>query len=388
MERFEKVINRKGSSSVKWDLTKTVFGEEDVLPMWVADMDFPPPNEVIADMQNRLDHGLFGYTFVGDGVATAIASWMNRHHQWRIQKNWLLYSPGVVPAISTLIQSLTEEGDKVLLQSPIYTPFFDMIEQNNRVVENCPLVYENGHYYIDFEALETSLQSGVKLFLLCNPHNPSGRVWTREELTKIGDLCLANDVIIVSDEIHSDLVFKPNKHVPIASIRHDFQDQTITCIAPSKTFNLAGLQASSMIISNATIRNRISEFQKKQGFFTLNTFGIIGMESAYNKGDDWLSELLHYLKQNIDTVINHLSEKLPQVKVVDPHATYLIWLDCRALGYTDTELNNRLLQKGKLALEPGTKYGKGGEGFLRMNIACPHTTLLEGLDRFVTALQD
>ncbi len=249
--------------------------------MWVADMDFMPPKKVLSALENRLHHGIFGYTFVGDRTAEAIFEWLNKRHDWRINKEWLQYSPGVVPAISTIIQALTEPGDKVLVQSPVYTPFFNLVKDNQRVVENSPLIYKDGRYSIDFEAFEQSLKNGVKLFLLCNPHNPSGRVWKKNELTKIAELCHQYNVTIVSDEIHSDLVYHSHKHIPIASLDEKFANMTITLIAPSKTFNLAGLQASAMITSNPEIREKIGEVHKKQGFFTLNTFGIIGMEAAY-----------------------------------------------------------------------------------------------------------
>jgi cysteine-S-conjugate beta-lyase len=387
LNEFEKIIDRKGTSSVKWDMTKTVFGKDDVLPMWVADMDFLPPAEVSEALKNRLDHGIFGYTFVGDGPAEAIAEWIQKRHGWSIHKTWLQYSPGVVPAIGTIIQALTETGDKVLVQSPVYTPFFSMTEENDRVIENAPLVYENGTYSISFEEFEASLKKGVKLFLLCNPHNPSGRVWTRDELTKMAELCKKYNVIIVSDEIHSDLVYDSHTHTPIAAIDDSYRDMIITCIAPSKTFNLAGLQASAMITPNEEFREKIAGVHKKQGFFTLNTFGITGMEAAYRHGEKWLENILSYLSENVKITKLFLEENLPDLHLVDPEGTYLLWIDCNKLGLSDDELKERLLEKGKLGLEPGPKYGKGGEGFVRMNIACPREVLMDGLERMRTALR-
>ncbi|MCA1057231.1 pyridoxal phosphate-dependent aminotransferase [Rossellomorea aquimaris] len=386
MNDFEKVIDRTGTSSVKWDMTKTVFGKDDVLPMWVADMDFLPPAEVTEALKNRLEHGIFGYTFVGDGPREAIVEWIQKRHGWSIHKDWLQYSPGVVPAIGTIIQALTEPGDKVLVQSPVYTPFFNMTEENGRVVENAPLDYIDGTYRISFEDFEESLKKGVKLFLLCNPHNPSGRVWTREELTKMAELCKKYSVIIVSDEIHSDLVYEEHAHTPIASIDESYLDSVITCIAPSKTFNLAGLQASAMITPNKHFRDSIAEVHKRQGFFTLNTFGITGMEAAYRHGEKWLEDILDYLKENVNRTKSFLEERLPDLHLVDPEGTYLLWIDCRKLGLSDDELKERLLEKGKLGLEPGPKYGKGGEGFVRMNIACPREILEDGLSRLYKAL--
>ncbi|NMH68525.1 pyridoxal phosphate-dependent aminotransferase [Bacillus sp. RO3] len=386
MSRFEELINRKGSSSVKWDMTKTVFGKDDILPMWVADMDFLPPQEVLDSLHERLKHGIFGYTFVGEGAASSMKDWVLKRHGWNIEESWLQYSPGVVPAISTVIQALTVPGDKVLVQSPVYTPFFSLVEDNDRVIVNSPLVYHDGSYTIDFGAFEESLKSGVKLFLLCNPHNPSGRVWTKDELTKMAQLCRKYNVVIVSDEIHSDLVFKPHTHIPVASLDDTFKDMTITCIAPSKTFNLAGLQASAMITPNGDLREKMALIHKKQGFFTLNTFGIVGMEAAYRHGEGWLEEVLEYLQENVRVTKEFIIKNLPDLRLVDPEGTYLLWIDCTKMGLSDEELKERLLDKGKLALEPGTKYGSGGEGFVRMNIACPRRTLMDGLERLRTAL--
>ncbi|PFA70446.1 cystathionine beta-lyase [Bacillus sp. AFS015802] len=385
MSKFEEIIDRKGSSSVKWDLTKTVFGKDDVLPMWVADMDFLPPKDVLEALEHRLKHGIFGYTFVGDETAASIKEWVRKRHGWEIDTTWLQYSPGVVPAISTIIQALTSPGDKVLVQSPVYTPFFNLVEDNDREIVNARLEYHDGRYSIDFQAFEESLQTGVKVFLLCNPHNPSGRVWKKEELLKMAELCHKYNVVIVSDEIHSDLVFKRHTHTPLASLNATFRDMTITCIAPSKTFNLAGLQASAMITPNPDIREKIAGVHKRQGFFTLNTFGIVGMEAAYRLGEQWLEEILDYLEENVRVTKNFLEEHLPELKLVEPEGTYLLWIDCSKLNLSDEELKNRLLDEG-LALEPGTKYGPGGEGFVRMNIACPRKTLKDGLERLKAAL--
>ena len=386
MSKFEEIIDRKGSFSVKWDLTKTVFGKDDVLPMWVADMDFLPPEPVLEALGNRLKHGIFGYTFVGDETADSIKEWVQKRHGWEIETTWLQYSPGVVPAISTIIQALTAPGDKVLVQSPVYTPFFSLVEDNDREIVNARLEYHEGRYSIDFHAFEESLKTGVKLFLLCNPHNPSGRVWKKEELSKIAELCKKYNVLIVSDEIHSDLVFKNHTHTPLASLHETFREMTITCIAPSKTFNLAGLQASAMITSNPEIREKIAAIHKRQGFFTLNTLGIKGMEAAYRHGEPWLEEILDYLQDNVTVTKEFIAKQLPDLQVVEAEGTYLLWIDCTKLNLSDDELKNRLLDKGKLALEPGTKYGPGGEGFVRMNIACPRETLMDGLERLRTAL--
>ncbi|MGG3468108.1 PatB family C-S lyase [Neobacillus pocheonensis] len=386
MSIFNERIDRLKTSSVKWELTKDIFGEMDLWPMWVADMDFKPPQAVIDAIKKRVDHGVFGYTFVPPSVSEAISAWLLKRHQWDIQSPWLLYCSGVVQAISTAINAFTNEGDKVLLQSPVYTPFFDMIEKNNRVVVNSPLVLDENRYQIDFAQFEKTLQQGCKLFLLCSPHNPGGRVWTKDELLKIGELCLEYNCLILADEIHSDIVYKQYHHIPIASLSDQLSEKVITLIAPSKTFNLAGLQASAVIIKNKAMRTQFQEQLKRQGVFTLNTFGIIGMEAAYREGENWLDELIDYLQDNKEYTIQYLTEHFPQITCIDSEGTYLLWLDCRGLGLSDKDLRNLLIQKGKLALEPGPKFGHGGEGFVRINIACPMDDLIEGLNRFKNAL--
>ncbi|MEH7110695.1 MalY/PatB family protein [Bacillus sp. JJ1764] len=387
MSIFDEKIDRLKTSSVKWELTKEIFGESDVWPMWVADMDFKPPQAVIDTLKYRVDHGIFGYTFVPVSTAKAIADWMLKRHQWNIDPSWLLYCSGIVQAISLSIQSFTKEGDKVLVQSPVYTPFFDMIEKNNRVMVNCPLILEGNRYKMDFSAFENALKEGCKLFLLCSPHNPAGRVWTKNELARIGELCLQYDCLIVSDEIHSDLVYRDYKHLPIASLSEELSEKTITLIAPSKTFNLAGLQASSVIIKNKALRNQLSETMKRQGLFSLNAFGIVGMEAAYLHGESWLEELIDYLQNNKDYAVQFINEHLPEITCIDPEGTYLLWLDCRKLGLSDEELREQLIRKGKLGLEPGPKYGPGGEGFVRMNLACPFEDVKEGLKRLEKAFK-
>lgn len=387
MSMFDERINRINTASVKWELTKQIFGEADLWPMWVADMDFKPPHAVIDALRQRVEHAVFGYTFVPDTAAKAIADWLAKRHQWTIEPSWLTYCGGVVQAISTAIQSFTKEGDRVLLQSPVYTPFFHMIEKNNRVVVNSPLVLEGNRYKIDFESFENALKEGCKLFLLCSPHNPAGRVWTKEELQKIGELCLQYDCLILSDEIHSDLIYKQYKHIPIASLNKELSEKTITFIAPSKTFNLAGLQASAVVIKNDALRKQFNATLNRQGFFSLSALGITGMEAAYRDGEAWLDELIDYLQENKDYCLAFIQEHLPEITPIESEGTYLLWLDCRKLGLTDQQVQDALIQKGKLALEPGPKYGPGGEGFVRVNIACPKADVIEGMNRLKKALK-
>lgn len=382
---FHESINRENTSSVKWGLTKETFGADDVLPMWVADMDFQPPNEVKEALQERIDHGIYGYTYTSSTTSEAIKQWLDKRHNWQIEQDWILYDTGVVPSITVAIKAYTSSGDKVMLQSPVYAPFFEMIEINNRKIVNSPLVLNGNRYEIDFIDFENKLKKGVKLFLLCNPHNPGGRVWTEEELRRIGELCYRYNCLILSDEIHSDLIFKPNRHIPIASLDEKLKEIVITLIAPTKTFNLAGLQASVIIIPSEKLRKDFEKIHRQQGFHSLSTFGIIGMEAAYRFGDDWLEELLAYLHENVQTAKKFIEKQVPSLSVMDPEGTYLLWLDCRSLQLSDNELKERLLKKGKLALEPGTKYGLGGEGFVRMNIACTRELLMDGLERLKMA---
>lgn len=382
---FEQTKDRHHSASIKWEQTKDIFGEENLLPMWVADMDFEPPKEVHEALKKRIEHGIYGYTFVPESTTNAIVNWLKKRHDWTVDPSWILYNTGVVPSISTAIQAFTEPGDKILLQTPVYAPFMVKVKLNNRVIVNSPLQLKNNRYEINFTDFEEKLKQGVKLFLLCNPHNPGGRVWTIDELKQIADLCIKYNCLIISDEIHSDLVYKPNKHIPIASIDEKYKDHVITFIAPSKTFNIAGLQTSSAIIPNQKLSKKFELTLNKLGYYTLNTFGIFATEAAYLHGEEWLEQLLDYLKENIKIAQQFIEKEIPQIEVMKPDATYLLWLNCRKMSLSDEEIKNALIHKGKLALEPGPKYGPGGEGFVRMNIACGRNTLHEGLQRLKQA---
>ncbi|TYR78720.1 pyridoxal phosphate-dependent aminotransferase [Priestia megaterium] len=379
---FDQLIDRKNTHSIKWDTTDVFFGATDVLPFWVADMDFLAPPNVLKAIDQRVKHGVLGYTVAGNSTAHAVQSWVKKRHQWAIQQEWISYSPGIVFAISMAIQAYTQKGDAILIQPPVYTPFFEMVKLNDRQLVESPLRFQNGRYEIDFTDLEEKLATGVKMMILCSPHNPVGRVWTQEELTKIAKLCKKYHVLILSDEIHSDLVYKPFVHTPISSLSEDAANRTITCIAPSKTFNIPGLQASAIIIPNQDLREQYEKQQKKQGFFSLSTFAIIGLESAYLHGEEWLEELLVYLKANIDFTKDFFNRYLPHLPIVEPEGTYLLWIDCRSLNQSEDELHHLLLNEGKIAVERGSKYGeKEGNRFIRLNIGCPRKQLEEGLNR-------
>lgn len=339
MSRFDRVINRTGTNAVKWDNIKAVFGVEDALPMWVADMDFEAPDAVKKAVVEQAEHGIYGYTAIPNSMKEAIKNWMANRHSWEIDTDWLLFNQGVVPSLGTAIQAFTDLGDSVLLQSPVYTPFFDMIERNGRLVVNSELILRDNRYEIDFADLEEKLsRAEVKMFLLCSPHNPGGRVWTKEELTTIAELCQKHKVLIVSDEIHSDLTAQPYKHIPIASIRKEYESIIVTCIAPSKTFNLAGLQTSSMIVPNRELRAKLQKVLAKQGFFSLNMIGIAATEAAYREGGPWLDEAIEYIRSNVRLVKEFIDRELPELTVIEPEGSYLVWIDCRKLGLSDDEL--------------------------------------------------
>lgn len=383
---FDKVIVRYGTNAIKWDDLDKTFGAADILPMWVADMDFEAPQPVVDAMVKRAQHGIYGYTAKPESFYSSISNWMEKRHGWHVENEWIDVSAGVVPAISLSILAYSEPGDKVLLQSPVYFPFFSTIENNNRVIVNSRLKYENHQYKIDFEDLELKLKSGVKLFILCNPHNPVGRVWSREELEKIGELCIRHNVVIVSDEIHSDLIFGKNTHIPIASISKELANRTVTCMAPSKTFNIAGLYTSVVIISDRALRDKFKQAITRLEAEAKNLFGIIALEAAYTHGEEWLEQALSYLEGNLDFLVDYFHTRIPKIKVLKPQGTYLAWLDCRELGMNQKDLVDFFIYKAKVGLNDGTVFGAGGEGFMRLNAACPRSLLEEGLKRIENAV--
>ncbi|MGE5677067.1 MAG: MalY/PatB family protein [Pseudomonadota bacterium] len=383
---FDAGIDRKGTSSVKWDYLEKIFGNKEVIPMWVADMDFAAPQPVIDAVVERAKHGVYGYTEKPASFYTSVTRWVKKRHGWHVSSDWITVCPGVVPALNLCVQAFTEPGDKVLLQSPVYPPFFASIRNNDRVLVNSPLRLIDNKYTIDFEDLETKLAGGVKAMIICSPHNPVGRVWSREELEKVGALCVKYNVLLISDEIHSDLIYKNYKHTPAASLAPEISERTITCLAPSKTFNIAGFATSLAIISNKELRDKFNRYLAQLGFDSTNLFGITALEAAYNYGEEWLDQALAYLEGNLDFLMNFLAEKLPRIKVSRPEGTYLVWLDCRDLGMKQKELVNFLIHKANVGLNDGTAFGDDGEGFMRMNIACTRSTLEEGLKRIEKAV--
>jgi cysteine-S-conjugate beta-lyase len=387
MYSFDDIIERRNTHSVKWDETERIFGVKDVLPMWVADMDFKAPPQVLEALSQRIEHGIFGYTSIPASLKEAVCDWMHNRHGWQLDYKWLSFSTGVVPALATAIQAFTSPGDKVIVQTPVYYPFFQLVEKNDRELVLNPLQLTETNYHMNFADLKEKIK-GAKMLLLCNPHNPGGRVWSKKELTMLGELCMENNVIVISDEIHSDLVFSDACHTPFASISEEFAQISVTCIAPTKTFNIAGLQSAISIIPNRTLKKQFDHVQHRQGFFTLNTFAVVGTEASYRYGEKWLNDLLKYLAGNIQLTCSFIEKHLPKLKVIKPEATYLVWIDCRELQKSDWELKQRLLYKGKIAVEPGNKFGEDGSGFIRLNVACNRETLEEALKRLAAALTE
>lgn len=385
---FDQIIERENTNSEKWNFNKKNFGVEDVLPMWVADMDFPAPQPVIEALIRRAKHGIYGYSSGTDRYFQSIINWMSKRHDWKIERDWITFSPGVVPALHWIVKAFTSPGDKVLVQAPVYHPFFRAIKNNDCEIVNNPLSFEQGQYVMDLADLEEKIDPSVKLFFLCNPHNPVGRVWQKEELIRLGEICLKNKIIIVADEIHSDLIFKGYKHVPFAGLSEELAQCTIVCTSPSKTFNLAGLQISNIIIPNPELRKAYRNILTLNNINSPNTFAITAMEAAYSEGEEWLEQLLTYLEGNLDYLTEFITRRIPKVKFIKPQGTYLVWLDFRDVGLEPMALKHFMLYKAKVALNEGYIFGEGGEGFERMNIACPRSLLTQGLERIENALKD
>lgn len=382
---FDEILNRKNTNSVKWDNLEKVFNSNEVLPLWVADMDFASPKPVIEAIKSRADHGIYGYTNKSKSYYSSIVNWLKKRINWEIDSKWLIDAPGVVPSIVFSLLSFTTPKDKILIQSPVYHPFFASVEINDRELVNCPLKAADGYYSMNYEEIENKFKSGVKATILCNPHNPVGRVWTKEELKKFGELCLKYNVLIISDEIHSDIIYKGNVHVPIASISNELLQNTVTLIAPSKTFNIAGLTTSSVIIANKTLYSKFKATASKL-WLDNNLFGVTALEAAYTYGEEWLTELIAYLQGNVDFLVNYIKERIPAIKVRKPEGTYLVWLDCRALNMDSSALKKFFIEKAKVGLNSGDMFGQGGEGFQRINIGCPRATLKEALERIEQAV--
>lgn len=385
---FNIVVNRKNTNCLKYDFAVRRGRPENVLPLWVADMDFKVAPEITQAIEKRVAHGIFGYSEVKEEYFEAVSAWMEQKHGWHLKEDWLVKTPGVVFALAMAVQAFTEPGDAVIIQQPVYYPFSEVIADNGRrIVDNTLELKEDGKYHINFEDFEQKVKENhVKLFLLCSPHNPVGRVWTKEELKKIAAICRKYDVIVVSDEIHEDFVFN-GKHQVFADLSEDAKNRTITCTAPSKTFNLAGLQVSNIWIANPKLREKFKKQIAAAGYSQLNTLGLTACEAAYRYGGEWHAELLGYLKSNLNFLREFLQTRLPEVKLIEPEGTYLVWLDFGSLGLTEEQREELLTKKAGIWLDSGAIFGAAGEGFERINIACPRSILKDALERIERAVR-
>jgi cysteine-S-conjugate beta-lyase len=389
MSQFDLLVDRRNTRSVKWSVMEQVYNipdASDILPMWVADMDFKAPPEVLDAIQERLTHGILGYSYVCDRCKNAIVDWHEKLHQWTIDPATILFHQGVVPAIASIIETFSASGDKVAVMSPVYPPFFSIPTTQARTVLYAPMLEENGEYLADFEALEQTFKDGAKIFILCNPHNPAGIVWSKQDLETMIQLAIQYDVLILSDEIHGDLVFDSSKHIPLLSLESATQAKVVTTIAPTKTFNLAGIHAAMMVVPNNDLRGKLEQNALLHGQTSLNVFASAAVQAAYTYGAEWLVELKQYIMNNMQYVQEQLNT-LSGIDVKIPAGTYLMWIDYRKTNLTEKEMMDRLLHVGKLALEPGTKYGEAGRGFLRMNVGCPFSIVQDGVARFKRALE-
>ena len=354
--------------------------------MWVADMDLPSPQPIVEALKKRAEHPAYGYTLAPASYWESIIRWMKARHGWDVRREWLSKSPGVVPALNLCVQAFSRPGDKVVIQTPVYHPFFSAVENNGRRIIRNPLMVENGRYLMDTEDLEKRIDGRTRMLILCSPHNPVGRVWTKEEIERLGRICVRKDLMVVSDEIHGDLVFNGHKHVPAASVSPELAERTITCLAPSKTFNLAGLSTSVVIASNPKLLGLFDTQAEKSGLTFGNTFGIVALEAAYTQGAGWLDQLLPYLEANIDLAAAFFETRVPKIRFLRPEGTYLALLDCRILGMNQEALDDFFLRKAGVLFDEGTIFGEELRGFERMNLACPRSTLREALERIEKAV--
>ena len=384
---FDNPVSRENTSSVKYDLRTKVFGRSDVIPMWVADMDFRTPDFILEAIRNRIQHETLGYTLIPDSFYQAIMNWNYRRHGWQIRKEWISFSPGVVPALNLLVMALTKPGDKIIVQPPVYFPFFSAVKNHGRILVNNPLRYENGRYRMDFEQLSSCMDDKASMLILSNPHNPTGNVWDKEVLLKVARRCLEKNIVMLSDEIHSDLIFPGSRHLPLASLSPSIASQTVTCMSPSKTFNLAGLSTSYLVIPDPELKKKYDTVLEQVHVGAGNILGFVTLEAAYNEGEEWLGQLMAYLHDNLMFLTGFIQQHLPRIKIVKPEATYLVWLDCRELGMGKEELRNFMIHRARLGLSDGFLFGEEGEGFQRMNIACQQSVLEKALCQLRDALQ-
>jgi len=385
---FDKVVDRTDTESLKWVYPRKVLKVEDAIPMWVADMDFEAPPAVVEAIRRRAAHGVYGYPLIPPSFWQAAIGWLKRRHGWNVRKDWMAKSPGIVPALNYAVRAFTKPGDGVIIQTPVYFPFYHAAENNGRRVVRNPLRFDGRHYTMDLEDLERKLDEGGRMLILCSPHNPVGRVWTRDELEALGRVAVERDLLVVSDEIHHDLVYSGHRHHVFAALSPKLAERTVTCIAPSKTFNIPGLSTAAVVASNPKLLEAFKDETERAGFELGQVFGIVGFEAAYAHGEDWLDELLPYLEANVDFLEKFLEERIPGVRLVRPEGTYLALLDCRGLGLEPAALNDFFLKKARVYFSDGAMFGEEAAGFVRINFGCPRALLVEALERIERAVKE
>ena len=390
---FDEVCDRTNTGCVKWDNVRTIFGSQDVIPMWVADMDFPVAQPIVDALQKRAAHPFYGYTLAEPGVIEAVVERMQRKFAWKVEPEWIVFTPGVVPALHVAVRCLTHPGDEIILQEPVYYPFFPAVKASGCQIVTNSLKLVNNRYEMDYDDLESKflpragmmpMPNRVKAIIVCNPQNPVGRLWNKEEITRLGEIVIRHGAAVISDEIHCEILFKGYRHTPFASISEEFAQNSIVCMAPSKTFSLAGLETSTIIIPNKKLRNEY--INTRTGILPgPNLFGYAALEAAYRYGDEWLEQVLDYLQGNLEFLTEYFTSRIPSIKVIQPQGTYLVWLDCRGLGLDNSSLRSFMREKAKVGLDDGFLFGAAGSGFERMNIACPRSILAEALQRIEEA---
>lgn len=383
---FDQIIDRSNTNSIKVDALERVFGSKDVIPLWVADMDFLSPPEITEGLKKRVEHGIFGYVEPGEQYFSFIINWLKKRHDWFVNKENITFIPGVVKGFAFAIDVFTNDNDKIIIQPPVYPPFKGTTEDLNREIVTNPLIFEDGQYSMDFDNLRQVAKTGCKMLILCNPQNPSGRIWTKDELSELAEICFDNDIIVISDEIHSDLALPGNKHVPFATVSEKAAQNNITLMAPSKTFNIAGIVSSFAVVENEDLRKKYFDYLLARQLNEGTIFGYLAAQYAYEYGDEWLDQAIEYIQKNIDFVDDFLKNHIPQIKVIRPEASFLIWLDCRDLNLSQSELENFFIHKARLGLNSGTMFGKEGEGFMRLNVGCSRITLEKALDNLKKAV--
>jgi cysteine-S-conjugate beta-lyase len=378
---FDEIINRENTACYKYDLREKYFGKKEILPMWVADMDFRTPDFVVEAIKKRVDHEIYAYTYRTDSLYQSVINWLDRRHQWLVKQEWIGFTPGVVPALNMAVLAFTNPGDKIIIQTPVYFPFYSAVKDHDRQLVTNPLVLNNGRYEMDFDHLKSQIDNTTRMLILCSPHNPTGNVWKQDELLELAKICLENNVLIISDEIHADIVFSGHKHVPTAKLSDEIAEHVVTLMAPSKTFNFAGLSTSYIITSNPEHFNRLNGMNEKLHLGSGNIFGGVALEAAYTHGDEWLEQLISYLEKNIEFAGEFINNDLTDIGLIKPEATFLLWIDFRNLLMNGKELTRKIIKDAELGLSDGRLFGTDGEGFQRMNIGCPKSLVKKALDQ-------